>query len=385
MNGNRETLVGPIKVSSNKFGVLYENKFVLLGDAEHFIGLNPTDAKILILENVVKGSKVEFGGSSLFNFYISTMIFDEDTGSLYRGDNHGQLVQYKVNTASQTCEEVRDYGKLGIGEITSSHRFLHFIFFGGSDGKIRVLDMSTCEFLPGHIDTSISKIISLQVCVKTQKEIYMAVSGEKPDYSNDKTDLFDISGLLSKDPVMLRKFLSNYPINRKKTNSKLQSKMKSQADSIKKLTQERDSYKVKLNEMTLKYNKLKKKYDELRNKNKDIKKAYKKLKIDSEIKQKEFTKKMNLLYQHRNKRTTIGNKMPLIGSGLFDQIDPLVIIRDLKEDLEEKKYKYKKLEGSMYDVLAEKKTVDQESQAKDDRINLLKNELATIKQVVGNR
>ena len=116
-----------------------------------------------------------------------------------------------------------------------------------------------------------------------------------------------------------------------------------------------------------------------------IKKAYKKLKIDSEIKQQEFIKKMNLFYQHKSNRTTIGNKMPLIGSGLFDQIDPLVIIRDLKEDLEEQKYKYKKLESSMYDVLVQKKTVYQESEAKVDRNNLLENQLATVKQVVGNR
>ena len=106
--------------------------------------------------------------------------------------------------------------------------------------------------------------------------------------------------------------------------------------------------------------------------------------MESDRKYDQFSRKMNLLYQHRSNRTTIGNKMPLIGSGLFDETDPLVIIRDLKEELQEEKYRYKKLEGSMYDVLTQKKNIEEQSEAKDHRINLLENQLTNIKEVNGN-
>ena len=385
MEHNEKSPVEPVKSSSGEFCVKNDNQFIVLDDAKHVIGVSGRNSKKLILENVENGSKVEFERLFFSFFYTLTLIFDEDTGSLYSGDIYGKLVQYKVDTANQICEEVKTYGNLGIDIITSSHRFLDFVFFGGIRGKIKVLDISTGKLLSGHIDTSIIIILSLQVCVKNPKQIYLAVSGTQTNYSNDKTDLFDITDFLQKDLVILQKNLSQNSKYQTQNIPDQQSITKSQIDTIKKLTKKYQKYKTMYSHIKQKYDDLKDKHDTLRNKNKIIKKAYKTLKMESDRKYDQFTKKMNLVYQHRNKRTTIGNKMPLIGSGLFDQIDPLVIIRDLKEDLEEQKYKYKKLEGSMYDVLTQKKNIEEQSEAKDLTINLLENQSANIKQVVGNR
>ena len=77
--------------------------------------------------------------------------------------------------------------------------------------------------------------------------------------------------------------------------------------------------------------------------------------------------------------------MSLFGSGLFDETDPLIVIRDLREELQEEKYKYNKLENFMYDVLTQKKTFKKQSEGKTHRINALENQMVTIHEVIGQR
>ena len=203
MNHNQQTSIEPINTSSSEFGVYYQNQFVVLDDAKHVIGVDASDGGKLILENIETGKADKFGWRDSSCNFIKTLIYDEDTGFLYIGERYGQLYKYKVNTAIKSCEKVKNYGKLGIGEIISSHRFLDFFFFGGGSGIIRVLDLSTDKLLPGHLKTSIGCIYSLQVCVKSCNEIYLTVSGSITDYSDNKTDLFDLTDFLQKDLVIL--------------------------------------------------------------------------------------------------------------------------------------------------------------------------------------
>ena len=218
MNQDQETKVQPINVSASKFGVYYENNFVVLDDAKHVIGVDERDASFLIFENLKNGKGEKFGwSSSSFYTYISTLVYDEDTGSLYAADNMDYLHKFKVHTGGKTCKRVKNYGDLGIGRIRSSHRIFHFVFFGGDESKIRVLYLSTGQLLPGHLETSIKEICSLQVRVKSHKQICLAVSGEEPDYSDDKTDLFDLSGLLPNNPVTFQKLHSENSINYNQT------------------------------------------------------------------------------------------------------------------------------------------------------------------------
>ena len=196
MEHYQETPVEPIKSSTSEFGVENQNHFVVLDDSKHIIGLDADDLTKMILEDVDKGSKVEFGLSTSTHDLITSLLYDEDAGSLYIGNGDGHLRKYKLDIANQICKEVKDFGKLGIRAITSSHRFLHFVFFGGSDGKIRVLDLLRGKLLRECFMTSIKSIISLQVSVESAQKIYLAVSGNKPNYSNDKTDLFDLSDFL---------------------------------------------------------------------------------------------------------------------------------------------------------------------------------------------
>ena len=207
MEHNQETNIEPINASFIKFGIQFDDQFVVLDDAKHVIGVDANDARNLILENVENKKTDKFGwGRSSLN-YIATLFYDDDTGSLYTGDTNGCLYKYKLDKTSKTNNKVKAYGNLGIGEIFSSHRFLQFVFFGGDQSKIRVLDLSTGELLQGHLETSIESIRSLQLCVKSPNEIYLSVSGSDNDYSDDKTDLFDVSALFLNHPVIFPKDL----------------------------------------------------------------------------------------------------------------------------------------------------------------------------------
>ena len=188
---------------------------------------------------------------------ITTLVYDEDTGFLYTGDRYGYLCKYKMDIISKVCQRVRNYGNIGIDGIYSSHRFLHFIFFGGNFGRIRVLDLSTGELLPGRLETAIKCIYSLQVCVKSHKEIYLAVFGGLPEYSGDKTDLFDMSELFLKNPFSLRKLYSKYTIDQIDTSLEQKTTFKSQAERTPNLLKKRDSYKVKFTGMDSEYEDLK--------------------------------------------------------------------------------------------------------------------------------
>ena len=129
MNHNQETSVKPIKTSSSEFGVNYENQFVVLEDAKHIIGIDASDARNLIIENIENGKADKFGWSKSFQNYITTLLYDGKTGYLYTGDNDGHLYKYKVYISSKSCKRLKAYGHLGIGEIISSYRFKIFAFF----------------------------------------------------------------------------------------------------------------------------------------------------------------------------------------------------------------------------------------------------------------
>ena len=97
MEHNQETSLEPINTSSTQFGVDYESHFVVLDDGKHIIGVDPINGenlnkgKHLILENVQNGKADEFQASSSLGDFISTLVYDEKTGSLYTGDTNGNL------------------------------------------------------------------------------------------------------------------------------------------------------------------------------------------------------------------------------------------------------------------------------------------------------
>ena len=68
--------------------------------------------------------------------------------------------------------------------------------------------------------------------MKSLNEIYLAVSGTKSENSDEKTDLFDVSGLLPNNLVAFRKYLSENSINDEDTVLPQPSTIKSMEQTI---------------------------------------------------------------------------------------------------------------------------------------------------------
>ena len=402
---NQESPVEPIKSSTSEFAVIHQNHFVVLNDVKHIIGIHPQLLTKMILENLENGAIVEVEAKKFCTDEITSFFYDEDTRSLYIGDSYGDLQKYKINTTSKTCEEVRNYFNIGIGEISSSYRFMHFVFFGGNKGKIKVLDLSTDKLLPGHLQTSIGYITSLQVYLKNLEEIYLAVSGCKPDYSNDKTDLFNMANLFQNDLLTFKKIYLEYSKKYDEIILSHRSTIDSQEEKIKNLTQQRDSYKEKLDQIQSNYNDLKEKHDSLYNQiqsklddlkerhdsllkqNTELYKVYKTIKFESETKNQEFQKKISILDDQKIKKQTtiISKKESLIGKRSFDEIDPLVNIQKMREDIQQEKDLKKHYQNTIYDVIGHRIAAEKESRELRIELETVKSQLTTIREVVGNK
>ena len=151
MEHNDDKSIEPINTFFCSFGVQYENQFVVLNDNKHVIGVDAGDGKNVIIKNLENGKSNKFTWSDSSNNLITTLVYYEKTGFLYTGYSHGHLCKYKIDIKNKIFQRVKDYGDLGIKSIFSSHRFMDFVFFGGSESRIRVLDLSTGELLTGSL------------------------------------------------------------------------------------------------------------------------------------------------------------------------------------------------------------------------------------------
>ena len=142
--------------------------------------------------------------------------------------------------------------------------------------------------------------------MKSQKQIYLAVSGIFTDYSNEKTDFFDVSGLFQNKSVILPNFAAEYTINDEQTILHQPSPIESKEKTIKKLTKERDTYKAQLSQIKSKYENLKEKLDQLQNQSKKVPEANESQKTESEI-----------MPDQIGETTTIKTKKPLIKNCLL--------------------------------------------------------------------
>ena len=128
MEHNQKISIEPLNVFTRKFGIDNQNEFIVLDDAKHVIGVDPSNGDQLLFQNVQNGKAGKFKlNQSSYNL-ITTLVYDRKTEFLYSGDNKGHLYKCKINTNSKSCKIVKEYGNIGINWIISSHRFLHFVF-----------------------------------------------------------------------------------------------------------------------------------------------------------------------------------------------------------------------------------------------------------------
>ena len=187
--------VSPDRESKCQFAALHENCFLLSDDGHHLIAPDAKDARQILVENLTTGSwfRLKENPGAIY-----TLFFDRDSRTLLAGDYEGHLVEYQLDLQKGNGWAVKKHGNLGIGRIYSSSGVRGFVFFGGTDYKVRVFDLSTKEVLPGRIKTATKNIRSLKVCQVNESQVSLAVVGDNPKYSPTRSDLYDLGGLLGK-------------------------------------------------------------------------------------------------------------------------------------------------------------------------------------------
>ena len=131
---------------------------------------------------------------------ISTMIFNQNLNSLLVGKENGCLLQFERDLFGD-LKKLKDYGDIELGEISASDWLGDFAVVGGDTWMISLINMKKREVIQKKIKTAIELIYSLQFCKVSLNQIYLVVGGiGRKDYSDSKTDWFDVSDFFNLGP-----------------------------------------------------------------------------------------------------------------------------------------------------------------------------------------
>ena len=126
---------------------------------------------------------------------INTMTFNQNLNSLLVGEENGCLSQYGRNLSGDFKKQ-KEYKDIGIEEIYAINWSGNFAVVGGSKGGISLIDMERRKVITKGIRTAVGSVLTLQFCRVSRNEMHLAVGGfGQNDYSNLKTDWFDVSDL----------------------------------------------------------------------------------------------------------------------------------------------------------------------------------------------
>ena len=174
--------------SRNEFYVQFENHFLVLPDGKTIVGVDGSDLKKLMIEDITSRNPRPIGTN---DGEISNVLFDSLTQSLLVGDFDGHLKQYKKVNQSFTI--VKDYGELDVGCVLSSTQVGRFAIFGGNNRSLVAIDICEQQDCSGLIKSPFGWTNSLQVCEDVNSNVYLSLGGICPDYSSDASDYLDMT------------------------------------------------------------------------------------------------------------------------------------------------------------------------------------------------
>ena len=128
---------------------------------------------------------------------IQALEYHEPSKSLLAGGEDQRVILYKFHEATNHFETLRDFGDLGILRIISSSQVDELFFFGGSNGRVRVIDVDTQNVLGEAFETAVERAESLEVCRGFDAKCFLAVGGlGLPESSDEVSDFLDVSLLV---------------------------------------------------------------------------------------------------------------------------------------------------------------------------------------------
>ena len=193
-------IVKPDAVSELNYKCENDSGFHVLFDEASIIGVQKSDSKVIVRENLRKKSQSLITYNAAIS-EVNTLVVDEHSNALLAGENNhdqGRVVQYRLDTGSV----VKDYGALGIGQVYSSARLGNLCAFGGWDkSSFTIIDALTQRVVQKPVTAAVKSITSLAFCTKDREssspDSVLVVAGYEPDYSQNRRDMFDVTGLVT--------------------------------------------------------------------------------------------------------------------------------------------------------------------------------------------
>ena len=154
--------------------------------------------RVIQKENIVDRQCpiVSFTGPEFCAFSVQMFPEIDCFVAVEDNDSRGKVTQICLSSG----KVIKEYTNLGIGKIFTAKRIKNLCFLGGNNFLIRVIDVFSRSLILGPFKTSIGDILSIQICPVTTEshKIFLGITGRFLDFSNDKTDLFEITKFVEK-------------------------------------------------------------------------------------------------------------------------------------------------------------------------------------------
>ena len=173
----------------------------MLSDQVTIIGVSNSNRTKIVKENICdQSAPVVTYSANIGSVY--TLAVGEPNDVLFAGScncGKGQIMQYSLSNG----QVLKNYSQVGIDSILSSTRIANMYVFGGyGSSKFVVIDSAKRQIVHKPVTTRIKIIGSMTVCKtkqnKPDSKTLLLISGNFSDNSNDRTDVFDMTGLVDK-------------------------------------------------------------------------------------------------------------------------------------------------------------------------------------------
>lgn len=177
-----------------------DSDFFVLSDEATIIGICKSNCSIVLKQNITDpGQPTITYAAKKSN--VTIIAVHEANNALFAGSTkyfEGQLVQFDLTSGQIT----KQYGDIGISSLKSCTVFNNLCFFGGYNSyKFTVVDLATRQIVHRPVTSATEMINSMTVCKffnqEAEQKVLLFISGEDSDYSSNRSDVFDITDLVS--------------------------------------------------------------------------------------------------------------------------------------------------------------------------------------------
>ena len=185
--------------------IIHNTSFAILADQRTvytFEESDASDAKLLIRQNL-DAKTVSTLASLDDDWYPETLLPDEERNTL--------LITGMLHMQNKSRMELRELSSGSLLKVfafpdvfivVEALRVHDLVFLGCSDNIVKVLDVVRNEVVYGSVKNAIQVDVTMDLCEVADPEsggrkFVLALGGSMPDYSQDKTDLLDVTQLVA--------------------------------------------------------------------------------------------------------------------------------------------------------------------------------------------